>query len=52
MAEKTGRLRISTSGYQYDHWKGVFYPETMPKKAWFEHYRQHFDTVEINYTLA
>lgn len=44
-------LRVGTSGYQYDHWKGVFYPEDLPKDAWFEEYARHFDTVEINNTF-
>ena len=44
-------LRIGTSGYQYDHWKGVFYPKELPKKSWFGHYASHFDTVEINNTF-
>lgn len=44
-------LRIGTSGYQYDHWKGRFYPGDLGKKDWFEHYTQHFDTVEINNTF-
>lgn len=46
-----GTLRIGTSGYQYDHWKGVFYPKDLPKKQWFEHYTGIFDSVEINNTF-
>lgn len=46
-----GRLRVGTSGYQYDHWRGVFYPADLPKSHWFEHYARHFDTVEINNTF-
>lgn len=45
------RVRVGTSGYQYEHWKGVFYPENLPKKSWFAHYARHFDTVEINNTF-
>lgn len=48
---RKGTLRIGTSGYQYDHWKGVFYPEDLPKKHWFEHYAGTFDSVEINNTF-
>lgn len=48
---RKGRLRIGTSGYQYDHWKGVFYPDDIPKKEWFQHYTSAFDTVEINNTF-
>jgi len=41
-------LRIGTSGWSYNHWKGLFYPEELPKEEWLEHYCQHFDTVELN----
>lgn len=44
-------LRIGTSGYQYDHWKGIFYPQTLPKSRWFRFYAGRFDTVEINNTF-
>jgi uncharacterized protein YecE (DUF72 family) len=46
-----GRVRIGTSGYQYRHWKGVFYPEGLPQRGWFGHYARRFDTVEINNTF-
>jgi uncharacterized protein YecE (DUF72 family) len=45
------QLRIGTSGYQYKHWKGVFYPETIRQKDWFEYYARFFDTVELNNTF-
>lgn len=45
------RLHIGTSGYQYKHWKGDFYPKEMAVKDWFEFYARHFDTVEINNTF-
>ncbi len=51
MSRRTGRARIGTSGYQYPHWKGRFYPAELPRKAWFDHYAGHFDTVEINNTF-
>ena len=44
-------IRIGTSGWYYDHWKELFYPAGLPKSKWFEHYAQHFDTVEINNTF-
>ncbi|HET8854291.1 MAG TPA: DUF72 domain-containing protein, partial [Salinimicrobium sp.] len=44
-------IRVGTSGYQYKHWKGDFYPKELPVKKWFEHYLQFFDTVEINNTF-
>jgi uncharacterized protein YecE (DUF72 family) len=46
-----GRFRVGTSGYQYDHWKDVFYPPALTKKDWFLHYAKNFDTVEINNTF-
>ncbi len=44
-------FRIGTSGYHYNHWRGVFYPEDLPKARWFSHYARNFDTVEINNTF-
>ena len=44
-------VRVGTSGWHYDDWKGRFYPDDIPKSKWFEHYAEHFDTVEINNTF-
>lgn len=44
-------IRIGTSGWYYNHWVGVFYPEKLPKNGWFEYYAKDFDTVEINNTF-
>jgi len=46
-----GRLRVGTSGYQYDHWRGLLYPKGLAKRRWFAHYASRFDTVEINNTF-
>lgn len=43
--------RIGCSGWQYRHWRGAFYPDTLPVSGWFEHYAGQFDTVEVNYTF-
>ncbi|MFO7870610.1 MAG: DUF72 domain-containing protein [Kiritimatiellia bacterium] len=51
MTQRKARAHIGTSGYQYDHWSGVFYPEKLPKNQWFKHYAEYFDTVEINNTF-
>lgn len=40
--------RIGCSGWVYKHWRGLFYPEGLPQKRWFERYAEEFDTVEIN----
>ena len=42
------RVHVGCSGWVYKHWRGLFYPEGLPQKPWFEHYSQEFDTVEIN----
>jgi len=41
-------LRVGTSGWQYKHWKGRFYPKELPVSRWLEHYTKYFDTVELN----
>jgi uncharacterized protein YecE (DUF72 family) len=51
MTRKRGQLRVGTSGWQYDHWRGVFYPPALKKSEWFAHYAEHFSTVEINNTF-
>jgi uncharacterized protein YecE (DUF72 family) len=48
---KHAALRVGTSGYQYKHWRQVFYPKGLPVSRWFEHYARHFDTVELNSTF-
>ncbi len=44
-------IRIGTSGWNYPHWKGRFYPANLSKSKWLEFYTQHFDTVELNATF-
>jgi len=51
MRRENGQLRAGTSGWQYDHWKGVFYPQKLKKSKWFHHYASRFDTVEVNNTF-
>jgi uncharacterized protein YecE (DUF72 family) len=41
-------IRIGCSGWNYRHWRSLFYPEGLPQRLWFEHYSATFDTVEIN----
>lgn len=42
------RIRIGCSGWAYKHWRGLFYPDGVPQRCWFDFYAGHFDTVEIN----
>jgi uncharacterized protein YecE (DUF72 family) len=45
-----GRLQyyIGTSGWHYDHWRHLFYPDKLPRAKWLEFYSRHFTTVELN----
>jgi uncharacterized protein YecE (DUF72 family) len=42
------RHNIGCSGWFYWHWRGIFYPEEIPRTDWFRHYSHNFDTVELN----
>ena len=44
-------LRIGCSGWNYQHWRGRFYPSEMAAREWFDYYARVFDTVEINNTF-
>jgi len=44
------KIRIGTSGYSFDDWKGTFYPPKLAKTKMLDFYVQHFNTVEINST--
>lgn len=41
-------IRVGCSGWVYKHWGADFYPANLAVPEWFDHYRQVFDTVEIN----
>ena len=45
------KWHIGCSGFYYRHWKGVYYPDGLPQSKWFDHYCQHFDTLELNGTF-
>jgi uncharacterized protein YecE (DUF72 family) len=42
---------VGTSGWNYRHWRGRFYPGELPVRGWFGHYSEVFDTVEVNNTF-
>lgn len=42
------KIYIGTSGFTYQHWRGIFYPQELSQTKWLEFYTQHFQTVEIN----
>jgi uncharacterized protein YecE (DUF72 family) len=41
-------LRVGTSGWQYDDWRGEFYPTGLGQPRWLLRYAEVFDTVEVN----
>ncbi|WIB25266.1 DUF72 domain-containing protein [Curtobacterium sp. MCSS17_015] len=41
-------VRIGLSGWQYDSWRGDFYPARLAKRRWLEHVGERFPTVEVN----
>jgi uncharacterized protein YecE (DUF72 family) len=43
--------RIGCSGFYYSEWKGIFYPESIVQRKWFEYYCDHFNAVELNVTF-
>ena len=44
-------VNIGCSGFSYDHWRGPFYPDGLPKTEWLEYYAARFPTVELNVTF-
>ena len=41
-------IRIGTSGWEYEHWRGGFYPRELSRDRWLEYYAERYDTVELN----
>src|SRR6267154_3954516 len=44
-------LYIGTSGWQYTHWRRVFYPDKLPQREWLSYFAERFQTVEVNNTF-
>ena len=41
-------IRIGISGWRYEPWRGVFYPDGLPQRRELEFAARHFPTLEIN----
>src|SRR5687768_18167020 len=41
-------VRIGISGWRYEPWRGVFYPDGLPQRRELEFAARHFPTLEIN----
>jgi len=46
-----GQIYIGTSGWVYNHWEGVFYPENLTGKDKLKYFSKYFKTTEINYSF-
>jgi uncharacterized protein YecE (DUF72 family) len=46
-----GRVLVGTSGFVYQHWKGLFYPPELPQRLWLHRFVAEFPTVELNNTF-
>jgi len=44
-------VNIGTSGWNYKHWYGNFYPDDMKEKDFLKYYSNIFHTVEVNNTF-
>lgn len=44
------RLRVGTSSWSHDSWKGTVYPQGARSGEYLSHYAKRFDTVEIDAT--
>lgn len=39
---------VGCSGWHYDHWSGLYYPEGLARSKWLQFYATEFATVELN----
>ena len=44
-------IYVGTSGWNYPHWKEIFYPKGCSQKNWLGHYVKFFNCVELNVTF-
>ena len=41
-------IQIGTSGWHYQHWRGVYYPDELNSSKWLAFYAREFSCVEVN----
>ncbi|MCK4262860.1 MAG: DUF72 domain-containing protein [Dehalococcoidia bacterium] len=49
--ESPEKYYIGCSGWHYDHWRGLYYPDGLAKPGWLQFYASGFSTVELNNTF-
>jgi uncharacterized protein YecE (DUF72 family) len=42
------KYHVGCSGWHYEHWRGLYYPQGLPKPKWLSFYAGQFTTVELN----
>jgi len=42
---------VGCSGWHYEHWRGLYYPQDLPNAKWLSFYARQFHTVELNNTF-
>lgn len=42
---------VGTSGWQYQDWRGPFYPRRLPQAGWLSYFAARFQVVEVNNTF-
>ncbi len=50
MNDSPGKIIVGTSGYSFEDWRGVYYPEDLPGGKMLDYYARDFRAVEINST--
>jgi uncharacterized protein YecE (DUF72 family) len=45
------KVHVGTSGWNYRHWRGPFYPEALKSREWLAFYARNFETLELNATF-
>src|SRR5215208_2471039 len=48
---RRGRAFVGISGYDYKPWRGVFYPEKLPRRQWLAYAARRFNSIELNGTF-
>ncbi len=51
MAAKTGQIRIGIGGWNYEPWRGVFYPDGLPQAQELAYAASRLTSIEINATF-
>ena len=47
-AAPQAQIRVGISGWRYEPWRGVFYPDSLPHRLELQHASSIFSTIEIN----